>query len=78
MFQVKSLGMIDCWEFAGKHSPVETCRFDTRIDYIFVSPSFFNTWKIEEGTKKIYINIHKLYIVRQIKTSRVVKKFYVR
>ena len=39
--------MLDCWELSGKPVPVKTCRFDTRIDYIYISPTFLNKWKLE-------------------------------
>ena len=31
---------MDCWECSGRPPPYQTCRFDTRIDYVFASPSF--------------------------------------
>ncbi len=37
--KVKSRGFVDCWERFGRPRPVKTCRFDTRIDYIFTSNS---------------------------------------
>ena len=40
--------MLDCWELAGKPGPVKTCRFDTRIDYIFANPAVFDHWKLEK------------------------------
>ena len=45
--KVKSLGMLDCWELAEKPLPIKTCRFDTRIDYIYITPSWLNKWKLE-------------------------------
>ena len=39
--------MLDCWELYGKPQPVKTCRFDTRIDYIYVSPSWLESWNLE-------------------------------
>lgn len=35
--QVKSRGFRDCWSLFGQPDPIKTCRFDTRIDYIFAS-----------------------------------------
>ncbi len=37
---MKSRGFTDCWEKAGRPGPLKTCRFDTRIDYVYASPSF--------------------------------------
>ncbi len=31
---------MDCWEKAGRPAPIKTCRFDTRIDYIFCNGTF--------------------------------------
>jgi len=39
-------GMVDCWELAGRPEPIKTCRFDTRIDYIYASPSVLDHWKL--------------------------------
>ena len=39
-------GMVDCWELAGKPEPIKTCRFDTRIDYIYASPSLLDHWEL--------------------------------
>ena len=39
--------MLDCWELYGKPQPVKTCRFDTRIDYIYVSPIWLESWNLD-------------------------------
>jgi len=44
---VKSSGMLDCWELSGKPLPIKTCRFDTRIDYIYVSPTWLDKWNLD-------------------------------
>ena len=38
--QVKSLGFVDTWDAAGRPKPVKTCRFNTRIDYVYAMPTF--------------------------------------
>ena len=35
--QVKSYGFLDTWVCAGQPAPIKTCRFDTRIDYIYAT-----------------------------------------
>ena len=47
MQQVKSSGMLDCWELSGKPLPIKTCRFDTRIDYIYISPTWLDLWNLD-------------------------------
>lgn len=37
----KEFGFIDCWVRAGSPKPIKTCRFDTRIDYIYATPALF-------------------------------------
>ncbi len=44
--QAGGLGMVDCWEEAGKSGELRTCRFDTRIDYVFASRSFLDAHKL--------------------------------
>ena len=39
------MGFVDTWELKGRPAPIKTCRFDTRIDYIFASPGFVNRFK---------------------------------
>ena len=41
--------MIDCREVPNikKTGPLSTCRFDTRIDYMFVSESWFQKWELK-------------------------------
>ena len=38
--------MLDCWELSGKPPPIKTCRFDTRIDYIYVTPAWLEKWNL--------------------------------
>ncbi|TRY75064.1 hypothetical protein TCAL_00629 [Tigriopus californicus] len=45
---VKDLGFTDSWERAGKPAPVKTCRFSTRIDYVFVSKQLEKLLKLVE------------------------------
>jgi len=45
-FQVKNFGFVDCWSLAGKPDPIKTCRFDTRIDYVFATPSLIQINKL--------------------------------
>ena len=43
--------MMDCWELVdedNKIGPVKTCRFDTRIDYIFANNKWLKTWSIKQ------------------------------
>jgi len=44
--QMKSLGFTDCWEVAGRETPVSTCRFDTRIDYLWADPALLSRWSV--------------------------------
>ena len=38
---MKERGYVDCWQMsASKVGPLSTCRYGTRIDYIWVSTSF--------------------------------------
>ncbi len=39
MENVRKRDLIDCWESMGRRGEVGTCRFDTRIDYVFTSKS---------------------------------------
>jgi len=39
-------GMVDCWEVVGKPRPIKTCRFDTRIDYVYASPALLDQWQL--------------------------------
>ncbi len=34
--------MRDCWELAGRPGEVKTCRFDTRIDYVYATDSMLS------------------------------------
>jgi len=46
--KIKSVhGMVDCWELIGKPDPIKTCRFDTRIDYVYGSPSLLEEWSLQ-------------------------------
>ena len=41
--------MQDCWETAEKITkigPLKTCRFNTRIDYVFTNESWRRKWKL--------------------------------
>ena len=43
--------MQDCWESAETHAkigPIKTCRFDTRIDYVFANESWLEKWKLQK------------------------------
>ena len=40
---MRSFGFQDCWEVAGRPKPLKTCRFDTRIDYIFATDAVFRS-----------------------------------
>ncbi len=46
----KERGFKDCWELAGRPEPVKTCRFDTRIDYVFASASFLGAHPLQQVT----------------------------
>ncbi len=37
---MKDIGFVDTWAECGRPAPVGTCRFDTRIDYVYASKSF--------------------------------------
>ena len=45
---MKSYGFSDCWEIAGCPWPIKTCRFDTRIDYIYANEAFLKDWALQE------------------------------
>lgn len=45
--KVKELEFTDAWEKAGKPRPLKTCRFNTRIDYVYL------TKPLEERLKKL-------------------------
>ena len=41
--------MVDCWETADENTkigPLKTCRFNTRIDYVFTNESWKRKWKL--------------------------------
>ena len=40
--EVKGYGFIDTWAHVGQPPPIKTCRFDTRIDYIYATPNLVN------------------------------------
>ena len=40
--------MLDCWELAGKPNPIKTCRFDTRIDYVYITQSYLDKWDVDK------------------------------
>jgi len=46
-YQVVSYGFIDCWQSAGKAPPIKTCRFDTRIDYLYASTPFLQNFTVQ-------------------------------
>ena len=39
--------MVDCWASVGKPEPIKTCRFDTRIDYVYATPSLLESYKLK-------------------------------
>lgn len=39
-------GFVDCWARAGRTRPIATCRFDTRIDYLWASPAWAAAWAV--------------------------------
>ena len=43
----KEFAMLDCWEQAKKPRPFRTCRFDTRIDYVFATPNLLEKWRLD-------------------------------
>ncbi|MEO1273370.1 MAG: hypothetical protein AAFX99_35240, partial [Myxococcota bacterium] len=45
---MRKAGFIDCWRAAGCEGPVSTCRFDTRVDYIWASPDFLDQWALTQ------------------------------
>ena len=49
---MRDAGFVDCWREAGQVGPVETCRFDTRIDYIWADRAFLNDWRLESCEAK--------------------------
>ena len=43
--------MADCWNLvdgANKIGPIKTCRFDTRIDYVFANNEYLETWSLKK------------------------------
>ena len=36
----------DTWELAGRPDPVSTCRFNTRIDYVYATPSLLDEYPL--------------------------------
>ena len=43
--------MTDCWQLVGKNrkiGPVKTCRFDTRIDYVFANENWLKLWSLKK------------------------------
>jgi len=46
--QVKAYGFQDTWHLVGCPPPVKTCRFDTRIDYIYANPKLLSIYKVQE------------------------------
>lgn len=49
--QVKEFGMTDCWQLNEKNTnigPVKTCRFDTRIDYVFANEEWLKMWSLKK------------------------------
>eukprot|EP00094_Tigriopus_californicus_P000649 TCALIF_00630-PA protein Name:"Similar to CEP85 Centrosomal protein of 85 kDa (Homo sapiens)" AED:0.09 eAED:0.09 QI:0/0.75/0.55/1/1/1/9/88/730 len=44
--KIKSLGFHDLWMKAGEPKPVGTCRFGTRIDYVYASPGWMNLFQL--------------------------------
>ncbi|MEM7155695.1 MAG: endonuclease/exonuclease/phosphatase family protein [Myxococcota bacterium] len=49
---MRAAGFVDCWREAGCVGPVPTCRFDTRIDYIWADPAFLRDWTLESCEAK--------------------------
>ena len=50
-FQLKEFGMKDCRELVNdsdRIGPIKTCRFDTRIDYLFANEECLKTWSIKK------------------------------
>ncbi len=46
--RMKSIGFKDTWELAGRPPPIKTCRFDTRIDYIYANDKFLELFTVEK------------------------------
>ena len=44
--KVKEMGFKDTWELAGRPDPVSTCRFNTRIDYVYATPSLLDEYPL--------------------------------
>merc|ERR1712012_416157 len=42
---VRAMGFEDCWATMGRPGPVSTCRFDTHIDYVYLSNPAQETWQ---------------------------------
>jgi len=45
---VRAMGFEDCWATMGRPGPVSTCRFDTHIDYVYLSNPAQETWQCKE------------------------------
>eukprot|EP00095_Tigriopus_kingsejongensis_P006339 maker-scaffold804_size94796-snap-gene-0.18 protein:Tk06339 transcript:maker-scaffold804_size94796-snap-gene-0.18-mRNA-1 annotation:"hypothetical protein GUITHDRAFT_152728" len=45
--RVNNLGLVDSWAVMSSPPPLKTCRFDTRIDYIFISPTLMADMEIK-------------------------------
>ncbi len=44
---IEEAGFVDCWRRAGSEGPVGTCRFGTRVDYIWATPALLSRWPLE-------------------------------
>ncbi len=42
------MGFKDTWEMAGNPDEIKTCRFDTRIDYIFANEPLLQRFRVEK------------------------------
>ena len=66
--------MLDCWELAdtdSKVGPLKTCRFNTRIDYIFATESWLGKWELKRvETVEDTASDHNMVIVSFIQKKR--------
>ncbi|CAN0456022.1 unnamed protein product, partial [Ectocarpus fasciculatus] len=44
--RMRAAGLVDCWVAAGREGILSTCRFDTRIDYLWADPAFLRVWRL--------------------------------
>ena len=79
ILKVKEFGMTDCWRLVDGNKrigPVKTCRFDTRIDYVFVNEKFLKYWSLKSW--KLLMIMHQIitWLLLHLKRGKI--KFVVR